>query len=90
MMTQEHAYSLVVKRLCNYEISLWAQYIQMLFYEIGQNLNHLFALTTHVMDVGTLPPFLWAFEEREKLFKFYEKVLRAKMHANYIWPCGVA
>jgi NADH dehydrogenase (ubiquinone) Fe-S protein 2 len=89
-MAQEHAYSLVVKRLCNYEIPLWAQYIQVLFYEITQNLNHLLALITHAMDVGALFPFLWAFEEWEKLLKFYEKVLKAKMHANYIWPCGVA
>ena len=26
------------------------------------------------MDVGALTPFLWAFEEREKLFEFYERV----------------
>jgi NADH-quinone oxidoreductase subunit D len=42
------------------------------------------------MDVGALTPFLWTFEERENLLKFYEFFLRAKMHANFIWPCGVA
>jgi NADH dehydrogenase (ubiquinone) Fe-S protein 2 len=46
----------------------------MLLCEITQILNHLLALTTHAMDVGALIPFLWAFEEREKLLEFYERV----------------
>jgi NADH dehydrogenase (ubiquinone) Fe-S protein 2 len=42
------------------------------------------------MDGGALTPFWWAFEEREKLLKFYERVLGAKMHASYIQPGGEA
>jgi len=42
------------------------------------------------MDVGALTPFLWAFEEREKLMEFYERVSGARMHAAYIRPGGVA
>ena len=53
-------------------------------------LNHLLALTTHALDVGALTPFLWAFEEREKLMEFYERVSGARMHAAYIRPGGVA
>jgi NADH dehydrogenase (ubiquinone) Fe-S protein 2 len=56
----------------------------VLFCEITRILNHLLVLTTHAMDVGALTPFLWAFEEREKLLEFYERVLGAKMHASYI------
>ena len=41
------------------------------------------------MDVGALTPFLWAFEEREKLMEIYERVSGARMHANYIRPGGV-
>jgi len=53
-MAQEHVYSLVIKRLCNYEVPLQAQYIRVLLCEIIQILNHLLALTTHAMDVGAL------------------------------------
>ena len=42
------------------------------------------------MDVGAFTPFLWAFEEREKLMEFYERVSGARMHAAYIRPGGVA
>lgn len=42
--------------------------------QITRILNHLLAVTCHAMDCGALTPFLWAFEEREKLFEFYERV----------------
>jgi len=69
----------------HYELNIYE-----LFYEIIQILNHLLASTAHAMDVGALTPFLWTFEERENLLKFYEFFLRDKMHANFIWPCEVA
>jgi len=47
------------------------------------------ALTTHALDVGAMTPFLWGFEEREKLLEFYERVCGARMHASYIRPGGV-
>ncbi|KAG0554743.1 hypothetical protein KC19_12G114700 [Ceratodon purpureus] len=90
MMAQEHAWSLAVEKLTNVEVPLRAQYIRVLFCEITRILNHLLALTTHAMDVGALTPFLWAFEEREKLMEFYERVSGARMHAAYIRPGGVA
>jgi NADH dehydrogenase (ubiquinone) Fe-S protein 2 len=42
------------------------------------------------MDVGAMTPFMWAFEEREKLMEFYERVSGARMHAAYIRPGGIA
>nr|6X89_S2 Chain S2, NDUS2 [Vigna radiata] len=89
-MAQEHAYSLAVERLLNCEVPLRAQYIRVLFCEITRILNHLLALTTHAMDVGASTPSLWAFEEREKLLEFYERVSGARMHASFIRPGGVA
>lgn len=47
-------------------------------------------ITTHAMDIGALTPFLWLFEEREKLLEFYERVSGARMHANYVRPGGVS
>jgi NADH dehydrogenase (ubiquinone) Fe-S protein 2 len=90
MMANEHAYSLAVEKALDCVIPLRAQYIRVLFDEITRILNHLMAVTTHAMDVGALTPFLWAFEEREKLMEFYERVSGARMHAAYIRPGGVA
>lgn len=91
MMCQEQAYSLAVEKLIDHtDIPLRARYIRVLFGEITRILNHLLALTCHAMDVGALTPFLWAFEEREKLMEFYERVSGARMHAAYVRPGGVS
>jgi len=89
MMAQEHCYCLAVETLIKSNVPLRAQYIRVLFSELTRILNHLMSLTTHALDVGALTPFLWAFEEREKLMEFYERVSGARMHAAYIRPGGV-
>ena len=90
MMSQEHCYSLAVERLLKLTVPLRAQYIRVIFSEITRILNHLLAITAHAMDVGAFTPFLWAFEEREKLMEFYERVSGARLHAAYIRIGGVA
>lgn len=90
MMAQEHAYSLSVEKLSNTAIPIRARYIRVIMLEITRILNHLMSVTTHAMDVGALTPFLWAFEEREKLMEIYERVSGARMHANYVRPGGLA
>jgi len=89
-MAQEHAYSLAVESLLNCDIPLRAKYLRILYSEITRILNHLLALTTHALDVGAMTPFLWAFEEREKLMEFYERVSGGRMHAAFIRPGGVS
>ncbi|ADV25360.1 NADH-ubiquinone oxidoreductase 49 kDa subunit, mitochondrial [Cryptococcus gattii Ru294] len=90
MMTNELCYSIAVERLLNIEVPERAKWIRTLFGEITRVLNHLMAVLTHAMDVGALTPFLWGFEEREKLMEFYERVSGARMHAAYVRPGGVA
>jgi len=90
MMAQEHCYSLAVEQLLGCCIPLRASIIRVLYCEITRILNHLLALTTHALDVGAMTPFFWAFEEREHLMEFYERVCGARFHANYIRPGGVA
>ena len=90
MMAQEHTYSLAVEKLLNAQVPLRAQYTRVLFAEITRILNHLLAVGCHAMDVGAMTPFLWSFEEREKLMEFYERVSGARMHAAYFRPGGVS
>ena len=90
MMSQEHTYCLAVEELINSSVPLRAQYIRVLFAELTRILNHLLAVGCHAMDVGAMTPFLWSFEEREKLMEFYERVSGARMHSAYFRPGGVA
>lgn len=90
MMTQEHAFVLAIEHSLKINVPTRAKFIRVIFSEITRILNHLMAVTTHAMDVGALTPFLWGFEEREKLMAFYEKVSGARMHAAYFRFGGVA
>ena len=90
MMCQEHAFVLAVEKLVKCYVPLRAQYIRVLFSELTRLLNHLLAVTTHAMDVGAFTPFLWAFEEREKLMEFYERVSGARMHAAFFKVGGIS
>jgi NADH-quinone oxidoreductase subunit D len=88
-MNQEHAFALVVEKLMGITVPERGQYIRVLFCEIGRILNHLLNITTFAIDVGAMTPLLWAFEEREILMEFYERVSGARLHANYFRPGGV-
>jgi len=90
MMCNEQAYSIAVEKLLNIEIPIRAKYIRTMFGELTRLLNHIMSITTHALDVGALTPFLWLFEEREKMMEFYERVSGARMHAAYVRPGGVA
>jgi|TARA_B110000261_G_C13094623_1_gene361300 NADH dehydrogenase (ubiquinone) Fe-S protein 2 len=90
MMAQEHTYSLAVEDLTQVSVPIRAQYVRVLFLEITRILNHLLAVGCHAMDVGAMTPFLWAFEEREKLMEFYERVSGARIHSAYIRPGGIS
>jgi NADH-quinone oxidoreductase subunit D len=89
MMCQEHAYVLAIERLLGIEVPARAQYIRVLFAELTRIMNHLLNVTTMALDIGAMTPLLWGFEEREKLFEFYEAVSGARMHAKYFRPGGV-
>ena len=89
MLVQEHGYSLTMEKLIGCSIPQRSKFIRVLYCEITRILNHIMSLTTHALDVGALTPFLWGFEEREKLMGFYERISGARLHASYIRPGGV-
>src|SRR5690606_13477183 len=88
-MNQEHAFALATENLLGITIPERAQYIRVLFCELGRVLNHILNITTFALDVGAITPSLWGFEEREKGMEFYERVCGARLHANYFRPGGV-
>merc|ERR1712179_735211 len=90
MMINEQAFSLAVEKLLGIDIPIRAKYIRTMFAELTRILNHCMFLGTHILDVGAITPFLWIFEEREKMMEFYERASGARMHAAYVRPGGVS
>ena len=88
-MNQEHAFALAIEKILKIEVPIRAQFIRVIFCEIGRILSHILNVTTQALDVGALTPALWGFEERETLMTFYERVSGSRLHANYFRTGGV-
>jgi len=88
-MNQEHAYCMAIEKLAGIDVPRRAQFIRVIYSEIGRILSHMLNITTQAMDVGALTPPVWGFEEREKLMVFYERACGSRMHAAYFRPGGV-
>lgn len=87
MLVQEHAYCLAIEALLgttNY--SSTCSQIRTLYDELTRILNHMLAIACHALDVGSMSSIFWAFEEREKIMEFYERVSGARMHAAFYRP----
>jgi len=87
MMSQEHSFVLAIEDLMG-TTSYSSSYVQIrvIFDELTRLLNHFLGLATHSLDVGNMSPVFWAFEERERIMEFYERVSGARMHAAFYRP----
>ena len=82
-MSQEHVFCLAIELLNDIYVPKRYSYIRLVFLELSRILNHILAVTTHALDVGAMTPFLWCFEEREKIMEFCERVSGARMHTSF-------
>jgi NADH-quinone oxidoreductase subunit D len=88
-MCQEHAFVMAAEKLLGIEAPRRGQFIRVMFDEITRLLNHLLNVPAYALDVGAMTPMLWAFEQRELLMEFYERVSGARLHAAYYRVGGV-
>lgn len=87
MLVQEHAYCLAIESLIgNTNYTATCSQIRTLYDELTRILNHMLAIACHALDVGSMSSIFWAFEEREKIMEFYERVSGARMHAAFYRP----
>jgi len=87
MMAQEHAYCMGIENLMgNTNYSSTFTQVRTLYDELTRILNHMLAVGCHALDVGSMASIWWAFEEREKIMEFYERVSGARMHAAFYRP----
>ncbi len=63
-------------------VSLW----RIIFDEFSRILNHLLTMGAVCLDMGSMGPIFWAFEEREQIMELYERVSGARMHTALYQP----
>lgn len=87
VLTQEHVYCLAVEHLLKSPVykSEFTQ-TRIIFDELTRISNHIFCIATQALDLGTMSPIFWGFEEREKIMEIYERVSGARMHVAFYRP----
>jgi len=85
---QEHVYCLSIEKLLNLKktFDIYLNYIRTLFDELSRILNHLLTLSATSLDIGAMGSIFWAFEERERIMEFFERISGARMHTALYKP----
>ncbi len=88
-MNMEWAYAQTVEQMLGTEVPRRAELLRIMTCELQRIGSHLMAFGTYALDLGAFSPFLYAFEEREKILRLFEEVSGARLLYNYIWIGGV-
>jgi len=88
-MNMEWGYVMAVEKMLGTEVPRRAELLRILVGELQRIGSHLMAFGTYALDLGAFSPFLYAFEEREKILRLFEEVSGARLLYNYIWIGGV-
>ncbi|WP_408097266.1 NADH-quinone oxidoreductase subunit D [Peredibacter sp. HCB2-198] len=88
-MSMEWGYVMAVEKMLGTEVPRRAELLRILTAELQRIASHLMAFGTYALDLGAFTPFLYAFEEREKILRLFEEVSGARLLYNYIWIGGV-
>jgi NADH-quinone oxidoreductase subunit D len=88
-MSMEWGYALSVEKMLGTEVPKRAEYIRVMIAELQRLASHLLFFGVYAIDLGAFSPFLYAFEEREKILRLFEELSGARLLYNYIWIGGV-
>ncbi len=72
-------YAMGVEALLGIEITPRCQVIRVICSELNRILSHLIWVGTTAIDIGAMTPFLYTFEERERIYNLHEAYAGARM-----------
>lgn len=84
------AYALAVERLAGIEVPARGQALRVIVCELARLSSHLVGLGAFAMDNGAWTVFMYAFEEREKLYRLFEELTGARFTTSFSRIGGMA
>lgn len=89
-MANNWAYALCVEKLMWLKVPEKGEYLRVVMGELNRIASHLLWYGTFALDMGATTPFLWAFQEREKILDLFEMVCGGRLTFNYYRIGGVS
>ena len=78
------------ERLFGIEITERCKVLRVIAAELSRIMSHLVWLGTTCIDIGAFTPFLWAFQEREKIYDLIERWVGARLTPTVTRVGGLA
>jgi len=72
-------YALAVEQLLGIEITPRCKVVRVICSELNRILSHLIWVGTTAIDIGAFTPFLYTFQERERIYNLHEAYAGARM-----------
>ena len=73
------AYVMSVEKLMGIEVTERCKVVRVILMEMDRIFGHLLWLGTTAIDVGAFTPFLYSFQERERIYKLHETLTGARI-----------
>ncbi len=73
------AFALGAERLFGIEITERCKVLRVIALELSRIISHLVWLGTTCIDIGAFTPFLWSFQERERVYMLLEQWIGARL-----------
>jgi len=86
---EEMGYVLAVEKLLGMEVPKRAQYIRVIFCELGRIASHLVWLATGALELNVSSVYMYCFRDREAILDLFEMVSGARMFPRYFRIGGV-
>lgn len=82
-MANEIAWHHAVEALIGLDLTPRCKYIRTIFAELMRIHDHLLCLGACVLDLGGVTAFMYAFNEREKIYEICERASGQRFHTSY-------
>ncbi|NUQ11150.1 MAG: NADH dehydrogenase (quinone) subunit D [Gemmatimonadaceae bacterium] len=84
------AFALGAERLFGVEITPRCTVLRVIAMELSRIMSHLVWLGTTCIDIGAFTPFLWSFQERERIYTLLEQWIGARLTTTLTRVGGMA
>lgn len=82
-MANEIAWHHAVEKLLQIELTPRCKYIRTIFAELMRIHDHLLCIGACILDLGGISAFMYAFNERERIYEICERVCGQRFHTSY-------
>jgi NADH-quinone oxidoreductase subunit D len=86
----EIAWHHVVEKLLKIELTPRCKYIRTILAELSRMSDHLLCVGAAALDLGAFTAFLYAFNQREKIYDIMERASGQRFHPSYTRVGGLA